>query len=130
VLSASRRTMPAQLFSALWPATEACVSGRMMPQVGCGWKARVESADGRGGQRRRGALVPARRCSARMLPAHPAALTYTLAALQPPTAASGARLVSPRPAALAPLWLSAVLFPHRAAVCAGCRTCWRFWRAG
>lgn len=31
-LSAVRRTMPAQLFSALWPATEAC-SCRMMPQV-------------------------------------------------------------------------------------------------
>lgn len=32
-LSAVRRTMPAQLFSALWPATEACAC-RMMPQVG------------------------------------------------------------------------------------------------
>lgn len=34
VLSGVRRTMPAQLFSTLWPATEACVYNRMMPQVG------------------------------------------------------------------------------------------------
>jgi hypothetical protein len=32
-MSAVRRTMPAQLFSSLWPATEACVF-KMMPQVG------------------------------------------------------------------------------------------------
>ena len=35
-LSAVRRTMPAQLFAALWPATEACAYF-MMPQVGEGW---------------------------------------------------------------------------------------------
>lgn len=34
-VAAVRRTLPAQLSSALWPATEACMC-RMMPQVGAG----------------------------------------------------------------------------------------------
>ena len=88
-MSAVRRTMPAQLFSSLWPATEACVL-KMMPQVGAALLLLRGRVGGAGWVRCRPCISPVLTASAAVLLPPPALLMlfYCCSRRCPPLALS------------------------------------------